>query len=197
MKNLINKYQELSAEKKILEKQLKEKQVILKELKSEKQLLIECREIVNDIANRTVSDLIAWIEQTVSYAIEQIYPGYSFRFSQEIKRNQLELLPKIIHDDKEYPPEYSVGGGMLDIISIAMRIAIWAVQKEKTMPFFILDEPMKFMGKFSEQGAQIIQQLSDKLGLQFLIITHDENLIDGFDNPEIFRFYQEKGVTCI
>jgi DNA repair exonuclease SbcCD ATPase subunit len=186
------KYIELETRYNLTKERLDKNVVLLSEQQKNINVSLKCREIVNNLANETITDLLSWIEDTVTSCIEQVYYGYSFKFKQEIKRNQLELKPVIIKDGQERPPDYSNGGGMLDLISIALRVANWAIQKEKSLPIFILDEPMKYMGVFSEKGAQVLDQLSKKMNLQFIIITHNKDLVESFENPNIFEFSNNK-----
>lgn len=187
MINYQKKYIELDTRYNLTKERLDKNVVLLSDQKEKIDTALKCREIVNNLANETITDLLSWIENTVTSCIEQVYPGYSFKFVQEIKRNQLELKPVVIKDEQERPPDYSNGGGMMDLISIALRVANWAIQPEKSLPVFGLDEPMKYMGKFARLGAQVLEQLSEKMEIQFIIITHDRGLIDAFENPNIFE----------
>jgi DNA repair exonuclease SbcCD ATPase subunit len=186
MNNFYKKYIELETRYALTEEKLNKDSALLLERQKEIDISLKCRKIINSLANETITDMLLWIEKTVTFCIEQVYPGHTFVFKKEIKRNQLELKPMIVKNGQERPPDYSNGGGMMDLISIALRVANWSIQKEKSLPVFVLDEPMKYMGAFSNLGAQVLEQLSEKMGLQFIIITHNTNLAESFNNPNIF-----------
>ena len=68
----------------------------------------------------------------------------------------------------------SSGGGPIDIASFALRIASWSLQRPIRSNTIILDEPMKNLSKeYQEQGALMLQEVSRKLGIQFIIVTHE------------------------
>jgi len=66
----------------------------------------------------------------------------------------------------------------------------------RSRPVIILDEPMKFLSVDKQEKASLmIKELSDKLGLQFIIITHEPSL--AIHANKIFEASIRKGVTKI
>ena len=124
------------------------------------------------------------VESLVTMAINSVYDrklGFELIF--EEKHGQMECRPilyefvggfKEIYDD----PEDDVGGGLLDVTSIAFRIVLWALEEPKSRPIFWLDEPGKNMGALIGLFGQILKKLSHELHLQMIIITHDQELIE-------------------
>ena len=49
-----------------------------------------------------------------------------------------------------------------------------------------MDEPLKFLSKdLQSRAAEMLQDLSHRLKLQFIIVTHEEQLVEGADR--VFR----------
>lgn len=72
-------------------------------------------------------------------------------------------------------PEDSCGGGVVDIVSIALRISI-AKLKGVNGPI-ILDEPGKHVSaEYSVKLAEFLKYISTTLGKQIIMVTHNEDL---------------------
>jgi DNA repair exonuclease SbcCD ATPase subunit len=81
-------------------------------------------------------------------------------------------------------PLDSSGYGTVDVASLALRIAAWSMQVPRTRNVILLDEPFKFLDGQTdriEKASQMIKELSDRLGIQFIIVTHDNTLANYAD----------------
>lgn len=93
-------------------------------------------------------------------------------------------------------PMSASGGGAVDIAAFALRIASWSMNSPRTRNTIILDEPLRFLsGDNQERASAMIKELSQRLGLQFIIITHNEILSSYADRT--FTTSLKKGVTKI
>ena len=95
------------------------------------------------------------------------------------RRNKTECDLFFTRDGHRMDPMDSSGFGAVDVASLALRIAAWSMQIPRKRNVIILDEPFKFLdGKTDriEKASQMIKELSDKLGIQFIIVTHDTAL---------------------
>ena len=84
---------------------------------------------------------------------------------------------------------------MADVISFGMRIALWAIKSPRSDSVFILDEPGKALGELLPKFAEVLNELSRKLGIQFIIITHDKALADLADKS--YRVTKEKRISKV
>lgn len=72
-------------------------------------------------------------------------------------------------------PQSSCGGGIVDIVSIALRIAYKRLLNINGP--LILDEPGKHVSKeYSVKLAQFLQYISKELNTQIIFVTHNEEL---------------------
>lgn len=119
------------------------------------------------------------IEALVTAAIRAVYDR-PFRFVLNFRqqRGRVVAEPIIKEGDNEYSAKDDLGGGMVDIISFALRLAMWSMRPDRTRATMILDEPMKFIGtgELMERAAQFIKTVSTQLNIQFIILTHDHLL---------------------
>ena len=68
------------------------------------------------------------------------------------------------------------------LLLFALRIACWSMQSPRTRPTIIIDEPFRNLSKkFHLPASQMLQEISDKLKIQFIISTHTATLADFAD----------------
>lgn len=74
-------------------------------------------------------------------------------------------------------PELSRGGGVVDIVSLALRIAFLQTHKPKIEGPLILDEPAKHVSdEFIYNVAEFLRQTSELFNRQIIMITHNDHL---------------------
>lgn len=102
--------------------------------------------------------------------------------------SRLDSFHYIIEYDKKFNPIDENGGGVVDIVSFALRIALWNIKKGKKLNALILDEPFRFISEdLRYKAGEILKQLSEKLKLQFIIVTHDPNIIEIADRSFLVK----------
>lgn len=146
---------------------------------------LECgRDVVSRVGIVAQKEINNVIEELVTQALHAVFgEQFAFKMIDEIKRNQPETSFYIIENGRMLDlDEDSCGGGMADLVSLVLRVVLWAIRVPRTEPVIILDEPLKFLdGVRLDQAGVMIKELSRMLGLQFIIITHEDQLIDCAD----------------
>ena len=171
----------LKASKAKYEEQIASKQVSL-------EYILEAQELLQQTAQKTQSRLSFHISNFISSSLEAIWGKDAYTFSLEFieKRNKTEVS-MLLHT-----PEGDVsldslnnvrgGGGVLDIVAFGLRIALWSLQSQK-QKVMILDQPLSNLDQeHLPKAGELIKELSDKLGIQFIIINHNPALADIADN---------------
>jgi DNA repair exonuclease SbcCD ATPase subunit len=146
---------------------------------------------VQDVAQKTQSQLGNHIQDVVNTALETCFPGeYQFQLVFEIKRNKTEARLVFMKNGYEINPMEASGGGVVDVASFALRIAAWSLGK--TNNTICLDEPMKFLSRdLQPRAGEILQEISRKLGIQFIMVSHVSDIIESADR--VFEIYLNKG----
>ena len=134
------------------------------------------------IGIETQNRVKSFVEGTINKGLREIFGGeYSFEIVFEMSRNKPEAFLYLLKGNK-YQYSFSndeLGGGMLDVVSFLMRLVIWGMNPDRSEPIFLLDEPFKFFkDKDGFEGiSSLLAQLRDEMGMQFLIVSHDEEMI--------------------
>ena len=87
------------------------------------------------------------------------------------------------------------GGGVADVASFLLRVVMLSIMADRSEFFIVLDESFKHVSvEYLRNVASLITELSKSLGIQFVLITHKNELLDAAD--VIYRAKMDKyGVT--
>ena len=183
----LKKYQDFlsakKAEKSVLSEQKNAVQSNLLDLNSSKFALEEAQEILNVTAVIAQDQFKEVVEKLVTEALQYIFgPSYAFEVDSKISRNRSEARFYVLVDGKRRSLDKNkvkLGGGVLDLVSFALRLAFWAIQIRPTSPVIILDEPLKFLSKDKmEFLGLMLHTLTELLNLQLILISHESDLIE-------------------
>lgn len=155
----------------------------------------KARVIVQNVANEVQKDLEYRITNIVSVALASVFENpYEFKVSFVTRRNQTECDMLFVRDGNECDPMESSGGGAIDIASLALRMAVWSIKKTRAIQ--ILDEPCKFLSRdMQSKASEMIKELSDKLGIQMIIVSHISEMIEAADR--VFSVENKNGVSFV
>jgi DNA repair exonuclease SbcCD ATPase subunit len=136
---------------------------------------------VQDVAQKTQEQLVLHIQDVVNTALDTCFPDeYEFNLVFEIKRNKTEARLVFMKNGFEIDPMEASGGGVVDVASFALRIAAWSLGKTNNV--ICLDEPMKFLSRdLQPRAGEILQEISKKLGIQFIMVSHVADIIQSAD----------------
>lgn len=188
--NLENKIQSMTVEyamkktiKESLEKKLQQKTVELKETKNTIDTLEQVRILLQRTSEYAREQIKQQIELLVTHCLQFVF-GPNIEFSIELveARGRTEAHFYVISTyDNNYKvktkPQDARGGGVVDVISLALRIAvIQSTNLYKDGPL-ILDEPAKHVSsEYIVNVAQFLKQISKIFNRQIIMVTHDQYL---------------------
>jgi len=188
-----------------LKGQRKEKQSELKSLNAElKSLIIDLEEyeeaqvIIQQVARMTQQQLEYRVSEIVTLALSAVFEDpYKFEIEFIDKRGKTEAEIWFVRNEEKIKPIDASGGGVVDIASLALRIALWNLQKPKTRNVLILDEPCKCLSAdMLDKASLMIKEISQKLGLQIIMVTHSDVLAEAAD--KVFYVKKKNNVSvCI
>lgn len=148
------------------------------EIASDTKLLIrheKAREIIREVGKITQEQIQFHISDITSLALEAVFPDpYKLELEFVQRRNKTECDIYFSRDGNRCDPLDSSGYGAVDVASFALRIASWSLEIPHSRNVIILDEPMKWVSKeYREKASYMIKEISKKLQIQFIIVSHD------------------------
>ncbi len=172
----------LQGEVKVLEHQLEDSRNDLDDYN-------EGREIMSMVGILAQDEVRNLIQSLVTKVLQSIFDeSYSFVVEDTINRNKPESFLWVQIGDKKYSLKEELGGGVVDAVSFALRVVMWALSSPRTADVIILDEPMKFVSKDKlNLLGQMLKRLSEELGIQFIMVSHEGELIETADKGFVVR----------
>ena len=161
------------------------------QLKTEREALVLAEEASTDAEEaQKVLQLVAQTVQqqahdkiagVVTRCLAAVFEDpYELKVLFEQKRGRTEARLIFMREGKEIDPMSASGGGAVDVAAFALRLSCIMLSKPKLRRVMILDEPFRFVSvKYRERVRQMLESLSDDLGVQFIMVTHMPELRTG------------------
>ena len=196
-KDLRNVFERERGKQIIVSQQIVRLQTSRKDLRRSLRFHERAREIIREVGLKTQEQLQYHISDITSLALGAVFSDpYKLVVEFVQRRNKTECDLWFERDGERIDPISASGGGAVDVASFALRIAAWSMQRPRSRQVIILDEPMRFLSvDLQERASSMIKEISNKLGLQFIIITHESTLAAEAD--KVFEVTIKKGVTQI
>jgi DNA repair exonuclease SbcCD ATPase subunit len=159
----------------------------------------EAAELIKLAGLKTQEQLQYHISDITSMAMEAVFPDpYDIRVEFIQRRNKTECDIFFVRDEQKVDPLSSSGGGAIDVATLALRVACWSMNIPHTRNVIVLDEPLKNLDKKKQElGSQIIKEISQKLGIQFIIVTHEEVLASYADKTFEVTKNKKRGISKV
>lgn len=153
----------------------------------------EAQALLQHVAEKTQSLVRYHITELGSTALEAVFGG-DIKLGLEFRVDKGKTVADLFFlrgpEGKLVDPLSSDSGGAADIAAMALRCSLWSLQKPRTRPVMILDEPLKNINddsrKMHHKAAEMIKLISKKLRMQFLIVTALPELEEVAD--KVYRF---------
>lgn len=192
----------------------------LEQAKGKRDLLVLQREQKDGDLQEVISNLSTWeqvqlllskssefareqlkqkIEETVTAALRSIFEDSGISFNIELTPGANPAASwQVISSYKDFEvaanPEDARGGGVTDVVSLALRLALLELARPKHEGPVILDEPGKMISReYLLNVAAFLSKYGEKTGRQIIMVTHHGILADAADVAWFVQ--QEKGVS--
>jgi predicted ATPase len=178
----IDKYQtflfDTKASIKLLTKNREKIVAMIDELEQKLVIIKEAQEIMNMVGILAQDDTKQVFEGLVTQAVQAVFGDeYTFELESRVARGKPEIELFIVENGTKYSPKDEKGGGLVDIISFALRIVSWAIREPRSQNTLILDEPFRCLHKeVLSFLSEMMQKISEELGLQIICITHENQI---------------------
>ena len=178
MQNIRNRLEQAKGRMSAIKKKMSSNRQEIQAKKEYLTRLEQAKEIIRMVGLRTQQQLQYHISDITSLALSSVFPEpYELKVEFLQRRNKTECDLLFIRDEKEIDPLEASGYGAVDVAAFALRIASWSMDVDRSRNTIILDEPMRFLSEgYQENASKMIKEVSAKLGIQFIIVTHEDIL---------------------
>ena len=169
-------------------------------LKENKRDLIrheQAREVIREVGLKIQQQLQYHISDITTMALDAVFPDpYEMVVEFVQRRNKTECDLYFERDGMRADPLTASGGGAVDVAAFALRIASWSMRRPRSRATIILDEPLRFLSaNLQEQASAMLKEVSKRLGIQFIIVTHEPVLTSYADR--VFEVTMKKGKSKV
>lgn len=159
----------------------------LDKLKKESDKLQKVKLLLQNVSRFAREQSKAQMEYLVTQCLQYIFdPSMEFRIELVEKANRIEgefyVVSKVNNTEIVTKPQDSRGGGVVDVISLALRVAMMEIHDPKIDGPIILDEPAKHVSEdFIANVAEFLKQISTLFNRQIIMVTHNNHLLESAD----------------
>lgn len=185
LKQLQTKIATMKQNRILLKNQIKEQSQKLTQIQNETLDYSKALEIIKQVALQTQNELEFHISSLVSMAMQDVFQeeAYELKLNFVEKRNKTEVEILFERNGIQVDPLTGSGGGAVDVASFALLLSLWVIQHPRTRNTIILDEPLKWLkgNDLPIRGAEMIKNISQKLRIQIIMVSHSPELIEASD----------------
>lgn len=179
MKSYISKEQ--GKKEKILE-QIQQYIELVEQIESDIDLIEKVSVLLQSTSEFARNQAKLQVESLVTNCLQYIFENNA-EFEIEIEElygkpnAEFYVLTKVEESIIKTKPELSRGGGVVDIISLALRIAFLQIYKPTIEGPLILDEPAKHVSEeYIFNVADFLMRSSELFNRQIIMVTHNNHL---------------------
>ena len=194
-------FEELKGRKAEKEDQLKRTKETKKRLEQRFEAAKKAQAIIQVTVKEIQESLQYSISHLVTLAEAAVFgdDAYKFVVKFESRRGRTECDLLFEKGGQEMRPILSSGGGAIDIAALALSASFLILEGKEAV--LVLDEPLKYLSRdLQHKASAMIQGLSERLGIQFIIASHIPELIEkadktfqvGLDKNGISRVVEER-----
>lgn len=197
IQSLRRAFEHKTGEKNQIERTLEETKKEVKELKRDLRRHEQAQEVIRQVALKTQQQLQFHISDIATMALEAVFDDpYQLIVEFIQRRNKTECDLYFSRDGEKIDPLSATGGGAVDVASFALRVASWSMSIPRTRNTLILDEPFRYLSSnLLPKASEMLKEVSDKLGLQIIMVTHADELIESAD--KVFAVSKKKGISKV
>jgi DNA repair exonuclease SbcCD ATPase subunit len=169
---------QIEANKKVLEKARKE----LEECNDTINSLNLAGQLLKTIGEQQREKTIATFERVVTLALKEIFDS-EYNFKIEVTADKrVSTKFKLTKGDMELDLIDAVGGGVVNVVSFVLKVLILASVRPKRQQIMFLDEQFNNVSAdYRPRVANLLKSFSEQLGIQFVLITHQQEFTDAAD----------------
>lgn len=186
------------AEKEIHLDQLQDTVEKLKSCEETRELLDRVRLLFQLSVEHARQQAKQQLETLVTNALKYVF-GSSIRFEIELSDHggnptaEFYVVSEWEGQEVKNRPQDARGGGVVDIVSLALRIALMETIKPRLQGPIILDEPGKHVSEdYIVPMVEFLKSVGDLFGRQIILVTHNTHLTESADCAYFVRLASGK-----
>lgn len=170
-----------------LREQLSRTEEKLVDLREEQELFDKVAALLRESAEYAREQARDQMESVVTKSLQFVF-GPEFQFSIQFSEHggkpvaEFYVITQWEGKSIKTRPQEARGGGVVDIISLALRIGLMETFRPRPEGPLILDEPGKHVSaEYINAMLEFLKSTGEMFGRQIILVTHNPHLIDAAD----------------
>lgn len=181
-----------------LDQQIAENDRKIQELENEEQLLELVANLIRQLIDIEVTDGVKAVEKLQSEGLAEIFYDQELSVRAEVEESRGRVAVTLLTQRKqedgsivEGVVDQSFGGSVLTMQSIMMRITV--IFRRDMRPVLFLDETLGAVAeRYVDRAGRFLSTLARRLGLDILLISHDEALVNAADHAYYVSYKDDR-----
>ncbi len=168
-----------------LRSQLEAAREAAREARESKERARKAAILIEAAADEARASIHGAFESIVSDALRAVLgDDYRLVVASDVKRNAAHVDFSVASDEYEEPsdPIASRGGGVVDVLSFALRVVILELARPRVEGPLILDEPFRHVSADRvSAAADLCRAIARRFGRQVIVVSHRPGMVDAAD----------------
>lgn len=123
------------------------------------------------------------LADVLSWGLSEVFgTDLKVRIATDIKRGTSHTRITVVDGDVETDVLDYEGGSLVNVLTVLLRILMTVSLVQPQRKFFVLDEPFSMVSvEYRPALCHLLRELAHRYDLQFLIVSHEPELIDAAD----------------
>src|SRR5690606_13176740 len=194
-------WERLEGKRQELERQYRSIHEEWEELRKKRELYDKVRTLLQTAAEHARVQAKEQMETLVTNALQYVF-GPMFRFEIELSGHggkphaEFYVVTEWEGRTVRTKPQEARGGGVVDITSLALRVAFMESFRPRPEGPLILDEPGKHVSsEYVIPMLEFLKSTGDMFGRQIILVTHNPHLTEGAE--QVFQVGLRSGRTVV
>lgn len=154
----------------------------LEQARQYKEDVAQATTLIQEIAQNVQKAAHTQIASIVTRCLDAVFGSgeYAFKVIFEPKRNKTEANLLLERNGHDIDPLEADAGGVVDVISFALRLACLLLSRPARRKLLVLDEPFRMLSvEFRPQIRGLLEAISEEFGVQIVLVTHAREIVCG------------------
>jgi hypothetical protein len=181
-----------------VDQQIEENARRLKDLRNEEELLELVASLIKRLIDAEVTDGVKAVERLQTEGLAEIFHDQNMAVRADVVESRGKISVTLLTQRTlesgalvEGEADQSFGGSILTMQSILMRITV--IFRRGLRPLLLLDETLAAVAqKYVDRAARFLSSLCKSLGIDILLISHDEALVSAADRSYQVTYVKDR-----
>lgn len=157
----------------------------IKGLEADEEMLQLVSNVIRSLIDSEINDSVQAVEKLQSEGLRTVFDDQDLSVSASVETQRGKISVELLTSQKladgtviEGLSNDAFGGAITTVQSVLMRIIV--ILRRDMRPLLLLDESLPaFDANYVSNMADFLRALSERLGLDILLVSHNQSLVEG------------------